>query len=202
MEVAPMLAPGTAMSMAELYMRTGRFDDAIAHAEIAVPAHPAAARMVIAQAHLAKKDFASAEREARAFSSDPEKQNDAAVLLAQLRIAQRRPAEALALLDEVQRRTGSSGEKVPPNYWFARADALARMNRIPEAERAFVEEVRLYPRNREAYVRLAVLQTLTGRQPEANRTFAALIRLNPEASTRAMVADAQRTLRQQQSGTR
>ena len=195
MEAAPLLAPGTALSMSELFLRSGRFDDAIQHAELALDAHPAAARMVIAQSHLAKKDLASAEREASALVNDPLKGNDAAVLLAQVRIAGRRLPEAMQLLDEVQRRTSGSGANVPPNYWFARGDAVARMNRVPEAEQAFGEEIRLYPKNREAYVRLAVLQTLTGREGEARQTFERMLRANPEPSSRALIDETFRTLR-------
>ncbi|MEO8382942.1 MAG: sulfatase-like hydrolase/transferase [Acidobacteriota bacterium] len=199
MDVAPMLAPGTAMSLAELYMREGRFDDSIHHAELALTAHPAAARMVIAQAYLAKKDFASAERESRILLSDPGKGKDASVVLAQIRIAERRLPEAMATLDDVQRRAEAAGETVPPNFWFARGDALARLNRVPEAEQAFATEIRLYPRNREAYVRTAVLQTLTGREAEARRTFEAMLRANPEASSRALVDETFRTLQRQRS---
>jgi arylsulfatase A-like enzyme/thioredoxin-like negative regulator of GroEL len=197
MEVAPMLAPGTALSMAELYFRAGRFDDSIKHAELALGAHPAAARMTIAQAYLGKRDLAAAEREVTPLLDDPDKRNDAAVLLAQVRIAARRLPEALQLLDEVQRRATASGEAVPPNFWFARGDAVARMNRIPEAEQAFAEETRLYPRNREAYVRMAVLQTLTGRDAEARQTFDRMLRANPEPSSRVIVEDTLRQLRRQ-----
>ncbi|HET8772921.1 MAG TPA: sulfatase-like hydrolase/transferase [Thermoanaerobaculia bacterium] len=195
MQVAPMLAPGTALSMAELYLRTGRFDDSIKHAELALSAHPAAARMAIAQAYFAKRDLASAEREGSALLNDPEKQNDAAVLIAQIRIAARRVPEALQLLDEVERRTSASGQTVPPNFWFARGDAVARLNRIADAEQAFNQEIRLYPKNREAYVRLAVLQLLTGREADANRTFAQLLQANPDPSTRTLIEETRRSLR-------
>ncbi len=195
MEVAPMLAPGTALSMAEVYLRTGRFDDSIRHAELALGVHPATARMAIAQAHLAKRDLDAAERESSALLNDPERRNDATVLLAQVRIAARRLSEALQLLDEVERQTSGTGETVPPNYWFARGDAVARLNRLPEAEQAFEEELRIYPKNREAYVRLAVLQLLAGRDAEAQRTFDRMIRANPEPSSRVLVEDTLRTLR-------
>jgi choline-sulfatase len=195
-EAAPMLAPGTAMSMALLYQRLGRFDEAIKHAEIALTAHPAA-RLVIAQSYLAKRDLASAEREAQLLVNDPEKRDDAAVLLAQIRTVQRRFPEAMVVLDAMKTRLDAGGKAVPPNFWFARGDVFARTNRIPDAERAFVEEVRLYPHNREAYVRLAVLQTLTGREPDARRTFEEMLRFNPGPSSRRMAADAMAQLKQQ-----
>ncbi|HYK01243.1 MAG TPA: sulfatase-like hydrolase/transferase [Thermoanaerobaculia bacterium] len=195
-EAAPMLAPGTAMSMALLYQRLGRFDDAIQHAEIALTSHPAA-RLVMAQSYLSKKDLAAAEREAQLLVKDPDKRDDAAVLLAQIRIAQRRFPDAMGVLDAMKSRTDAGGKQVPPNFWFARGDILARMNRIPDAERAFVEEVRLYPRNREAYVRLAVLQTLTGREADARRTFDAMLRFNPDPSSRRMAAEAAAQLKRQ-----
>jgi len=198
-EVAPMLAPGIAMSMAELYMRTGRFDDAIRHAELALDAHPAAARMAIAQAYLGKKDLASAERESQILIGDPAKRDDAAVLLAQVRIAQRLLPEALALLDAAKSRADAEGKTVPPNFWFARGDALARLSRVPEAAQAFAEEIRLYPRNREAYVRLAVLQTLSGHEADARQTFDLMMRSNPEASSHTLAAETFRTLKRQKS---
>ncbi len=194
MEVAPMLAPGTAMSMADLYMRLGRLDDAIRHAEIAVTAHPGAARLTMAQAYLGKKDLASAERESQMLTNDPDKKNDAAVLLAQIRTAQRRFPEAIEILDSLKSRLDAGRETVPPSYWFARADALVRLDRVPEAEQAFAEEIRLYPHNREAYVRLAVLEILSGRDADARKTFDLMVRLNPEASSRALVADTYRAL--------
>jgi arylsulfatase A-like enzyme/thioredoxin-like negative regulator of GroEL len=197
MEAAPMLAPGTAMSMAELYMRLGRPDDAIRHAEIALTAHPAAARMTIAQAYLGKKDLVSAERESQTLLNDPDKKDDAAVLLAQIRIAQRRTPEAMSLLDALKSRVDAEAVAVPPNFWFARGDALARLNQVPEAEQAFAEEIRLYPRNREAYVRLAVLEVLSGREANARKTFDLMIRLNPEASSRALADETFRTLKRQ-----
>jgi choline-sulfatase len=194
MEAAPMLAPGTAMSMADLYMRLGRPDDAIRHAEIALSAHPGAARMTMAEAYLGKKDLASAERESQALVNDPDKKNDAAVLLAQIRSAQRRFPEAMQILDGLKSRMDAAGEAPPPNYWFARGDALVRLDRVPEAEQSFATEIRTYPRNREAYVRLAVLALLSGRDADARKTFELMVRLNPEASSRALVAETYRAL--------
>jgi len=191
-EAAPMLAQGTAISIAELYMRSGKFDDAIQHAELALSAHPAAARMIIAEAQLGKRDFAAAERATQEVASDPAKRDQAAVLLAQIRNGQRRFAEAMAILDTVK---SSAGEKVPTNYWFARGDALVRLRRVPEAMQAFQNEMRLYPKNREAYVRLAVLQILSGNEPDARRTFDVMLQNNPGPSSRVMVDDTFRVLR-------
>lgn len=191
LEVAPMLAPGTAMSLADLYMRAGKFDAAIQHAEIALSSHPSAARLLIAEAHLGKRDFASAERAIAAVAEDPGKRNEATVVLAQVRIGQKRFDEAMRLLDGIK--GGADG--APTNYWFARGDALARMNRIPDAMHAFAEEIRLYPKNREAYVRLAALQVLSGREPDARKTFDLMLRHNPGPSSRALVEDTFRALR-------
>ncbi len=198
-EAAPMLAPGTAMSMALLFQRLGRFDEAIQHADLALAAHPAA-RLVKAQSYLSKKDLGSAERECQLLLNDPDKREDAAVLLAQIRIAQRRFPDAITVLDGLERRAGAVGKPVPPNFWFARGDIFARTNRVADAEQAFAREISLYPRNREAYVRLAVLQTLTGREADARRTFDTMIRLNPEASSRKLAADTFAQLRRQVSG--
>ena len=46
---------------------------------------------------------------------------------------------------------------------FLRGDALARLARNTEAERAFREEIRLFPENTDAYARLAVLYAVDHR---------------------------------------
>ncbi|HEX8618896.1 MAG TPA: sulfatase-like hydrolase/transferase [Thermoanaerobaculia bacterium] len=198
-EAAPMLAPGTAMSMALLYQRLGRFDEAIQHADIALAAHPAA-RLVKAQSYLSKKDLGSAERECQLLLDDADKRDEATVLMAQIRIAQRRFPDATTLLDGLEQRAGASRKAVPPNFWFARGDIFARTNQVPAAEQAFAREISLYPRNREAYVRLAVLQTLTGREADARRTFDTMIRVNPGASSRRLAAETFAQLRRQVGG--
>ncbi len=198
-EAAPMLAPGTALSMADVFLALNRFDECIKHAELALDTHPGAARLTIARAHFAKRDLASAERAAQQVIEDPSRKRDGLILTAQIRTSQHRFPEAMSLLDSVKAETAALGQQPLASYFFARGDLLARMGNLPDAKAAFGEEIEYYPHNREAYVRLAVLQTLEGREDEANRTFESMVKANPSRSSYALASETFQGLRRQGS---
>jgi tetratricopeptide (TPR) repeat protein len=191
-ELAPMLAPGSALSMSEVYLRLGRFEESLAHAELARDLHPGTVALVVARASLALGDLERAEREAAALLGDPARHHDGTILIAQVRIVQKRYEEALALVNEVAK--GLGGRKPPPNLWFARGDLMARGGNMPEATTAFQEEIRLYPGNREAYVRLAVIEALSGSDAAAMSTFEKMVKANPGASSFMLAAGALRQI--------
>jgi len=194
-EVAPMLAPGTALSMADVYLKLNRWDEAAKHAELAVETHPGAARLTIARAYLAKRDLVAAEQAAQKVIEDPSRKRDGLILMAQIRTFQRRFPEAVSLLDSVKAETAALGQQPLATYSFARGDLQARMGQFPEAKQSFNDEITYFPHNREAYVRLAVLFTLEGREDEANRTFEAMVKANPSRSSYVMAAETFRDLR-------
>ncbi|HVR44288.1 MAG TPA: sulfatase-like hydrolase/transferase [Thermoanaerobaculia bacterium] len=190
-EVAPMLAPGTALSMAEALLELGRFDEALAHADLALEAHPGPARLARAKALLGRRDAEAAELEIRQILDDPSLQLDGLVLLAELRAGQKRLDEALSLVDSVEIRR--AGREVP-NLWLVRGDVLARLGRVAEAKQAFRRETAAFPKNREAWVRLGALLLLEGDAAAAESAMQAMLRENPGPSSRAMVAGAYRSL--------
>ena len=61
----------------------------------------------------------------------------------------------------------------------ARGDCLARMNRIAEAERAFNDEIRLFPHDEQAYASLTALYILQGRMNDAHKAAERLVLANP-----------------------
>lgn len=191
-DLAPMLAPGTGLSMAEAYLRLGQLDESIAHAELAREIHPGPVALAVARAKLAKGDLAGAEAEAALLQSDPARRDDGRIIVAQVRIAQKRYEDALTLLNSVA--AGLGGRKPPPNLWFARGDVMGRAGNMQEAVTAFEEEAKLYPHNREAYIRLAVIQILTGSEARANETLALMVTRNPGPSSYVLAADALRQI--------
>jgi arylsulfatase A-like enzyme/Tfp pilus assembly protein PilF len=193
--VAPMLAPGTALSMADVYLKLGRWDECVKHAELAVESHPGAARLTIARAYLAKRDLAAAEQAAQKVVEDASRKRDGMILMAQIRTLEHRFPEAVSLLDAVRTETAALGQQPLASYSFARGDLQARMGQLAEAKQSFSDEVRYFPHNREAYVRLAVLFTLEGNENEANRTFEAMVKANPSRSSYMMAAETFRDLR-------
>lgn len=187
-EVAPMLAPGTALSLAEVYLELGRLDDAVEHAELAAQAHPASASRAKARALLGMGRTADAERALGPALSDPATRDEARVVQAEIYTAQRRFGEALGILEVAGVEAPVAGRA------FAKADALARMGRMEEAKAAFRQEIRDFPRNREAYIRLAAIQLLGGEAAGAEAVIADLLEANPGPATRAMAARALRDL--------
>lgn len=98
-----------------------------------------------------------------------------------------RPAEALA---DVERAAARAKELRLPrvfNLELQRADALARLNRLPEAEAAFRAEIAAYPGNTQAYTSLAVLRFLAGDRAGVDVLLEQMYRASPSPRT-ALVA--------------
>lgn len=188
-DISPMLAPGIAISLAESYLSLGRVDDSIAHAKLGMEAFPGAAHAVLAKAYLSKDDFAAAENEAQWLTDDPTRRIEGLVAMAQVRTAQRRLGDAWSLAERARAEVAVRGGQPVPLLAFVRGDLLAKRGQVAEAEQAFRDEMRLFPRDREAFVRLAALQTLQGRVADAERTFEQMLKASPDRSSYLLAAD-------------
>jgi Flp pilus assembly protein TadD len=75
------------------------------------------------------------------------------------------------------------------NLDFLRGDALARLGRHAEAEAAFEEEIRSFPRNSQAYTRLAIVYGLQRRAvKDVDRLLEAMVAANPTRETIELAA--------------
>jgi Flp pilus assembly protein TadD len=111
--------------------------------------------------------------------------NAAAVLLAIVSIDEGRPLDAVRLLDDVKKTN-----RIPvPDLDSTRGDALARMERASEAEAAFRSGIAAFPRNREAYTRLAILYVTLGRIGDAESTLQKMFEANRSAATAQLAAE-------------
>ena len=201
-DISPMLVPDIAISLAESYLSLGRVDDSIAHAKLGMAAHPGAAHAVLAKAYLSKDDFAAAENEAQWLTNDPTRRIEGLVAMAQIRTAQKRLDDAWSLAESARAEVAARGGQPVPLLAFVRGDLLATRGQVAEAEQAFRDEMRLFPRDREAFVRLAALQTLQGRVADAERTFEQMLKASPDRSSYLMAADAFQALGQPGVATR
>jgi Flp pilus assembly protein TadD len=174
-----------AISVGSLHLRLRQLDEADAHARLALKTQPGAAHHLLGRVALARGDRAGAEREARLAMSDSLYREAGTVLLALTAIESGRPADALQLLDELKK----SSRAPLPDLESTRGDALARMERIPEAESAFRSEIAAFPHNREAYTRLAVLYALLGRTNDAENTLERMFNANRSADTALLAAE-------------
>ncbi|HYN40579.1 MAG TPA: sulfatase-like hydrolase/transferase [Thermoanaerobaculia bacterium] len=195
-EISPMLAPEGAISLAESYLSLGRVDDSIAHAKLGMATYPGPAHAVLAKANLLKGDFTAAEDEARWLMSDPTRRIEGLVVMAQIRTSQKRIDEAWSLAESARTEAAARGGQPVPLLAFVRGDLLAIRGQVAEAEQAFREEMRLFPRDREAFVRLAALQTLQGQVADAERTFELMLKASPDRSSYLLAADAFKALGQ------
>lgn len=188
-EISPMLATDSAISLAESFLSLHKIDESIQHAKLATSTHPGAAHAVLAKAYLAKKDLAAAEAEAGWLMEDPSRRVEGMVAMAQIRIAQKRLDDAESLVASANIEMKTRGAEPVAMLAFVRGDILARKGQAAEAQKAFLAETTMFPRNREAFVRLAALQTLEGRVLEAEQTFERMAKGSPGPSSFALAAD-------------
>ena len=156
----------------------GRYDEARAHADLAVKASPARAHQALANIALAKKDYAEAQKQADlAAQADPTLPMPEYVR-GMTAYSQQRYAEALPLLEQARDKWAARTMQ-PPDLRFYIGDTLARLERYPEAERAFKEELSLYPNSMRAHSGLAMLFASTNRPDDVEQVIADLLRVSP-----------------------
>ncbi len=111
------------------------------------------------------------------------------VVRAEVRIRQERFKEALDLIEGAKRRMSESRHEAVPDLDFLRGDALARLGRYPEAQRAFEDEVRAFPANSQAWARLAVVYGLQHRTiREVDILLESMVAANPSPDTIELAA--------------
>jgi tetratricopeptide (TPR) repeat protein len=189
MRASPSLAPAMALEMGQVCLKRGRLDEARANAQLAARANAAKAHELLARIALAGDDLAGAEREASQAAGDPGAELGAAVVRAEVRVRQERFEDAVKIVDDALR--DAAGRQVPlvPDLHFLRGDALARLARYDDAERAFREEMRLFPRNLQAYTRLAIVLGLQHRTiKEVDAVLAQMAAVSPSATTFELAA--------------
>jgi choline-sulfatase len=187
-ETSPELAPGLALTIGNLQFRLGELNDAAAHAQLAMPRAPGAAHLLLARIALAKRDLSTAEREAQAAMQDKIRSRDAAVFLAQAWTSAGHIPEALQLLERVRSETVDAGLGPVENLEATRADLLARLGRNADAEQGFRQELAIFPKNRDAYTKLAVLFVSENRLEDARKTLDEMVRVNPGRQSMLMAA--------------
>jgi tetratricopeptide (TPR) repeat protein len=189
MRASPSLAPAMALEMGQVCLKRGRLEEARASAQLAAGANAPKAHELLARIALAGDDLAGAEREAAQASGDPAAELGAAVVRAEVRVRQERFEEAVAVVDEALRAAAARQVPLVPDLHFLRGDALARLARYDEAERAFREETRLFPRNLQAYTRLAIVLGLQHRTiKEVDAVLAQMASASPGPSTFELAA--------------
>jgi arylsulfatase A-like enzyme/Flp pilus assembly protein TadD len=95
--------------------------------------------------------------------------------------------EATPLFEKAAEATRNRPATITELHWY-RGDTFARLERYPEAERAFQREIELSPLNTRAYSSLAMLYRASHRDEKAAETLDALVRAVPTAEGYSIAA--------------
>jgi arylsulfatase A-like enzyme/Flp pilus assembly protein TadD len=175
-------SPSVLMALTEYFMATGDFAEARRHAEAIGDAGTASPHENLARIAIAEGDLAAAEKEARAALERYPSRRVPRLILGRVLHDRHDYPGALAELDLAARPRASETTVPLQNLQHLRGDCLARLGRLPEAEAAFREEVRLFPSNPAPRAALAMLYASQGREADARQALADLVGLRtPEA---------------------
>lgn len=161
------------LGVASLLVQQGDFDEARAHAELAVDVAPASAQELLARLALQRGDVSAARQHAQAaFTADPTMPMPAFVE-GLIHYNAGAYAAAIPPLMEAVHALGNRTEQMA-DVRYVLADALAREQRFVEAETQFRAEIATFPQHVRARTGLTMLLWTTNRRPEAVAAVEAL----------------------------
>lgn len=180
-------SPAGLLELSGAFMALERFDEAIAHAELATNVSKErsdrlASYEMLTRIALATRDAAAARRHAAAAATIDPAFPLADYVNGRLAYTDRRFDLALSAFERAVHASRSQTLSIRGLHLY-RGDTLAHLERFEEAERAFQEEVRLFPESTFGYLSLANLYQTFGRVAEADRVLDTLLRNVPSTET-------------------
>jgi tetratricopeptide (TPR) repeat protein len=169
---------GSLIAAASALQQLKRYDEAKAHADLAVARSPAPAHEMLARIAIARGDADAARREARlAHQADPTLPMPDYVegLLA---YNAGRYAEAAAAFERAAGQERARTLQLNELEYYL-GDSLARLERYAEAEPHFRREIALYPFNARARAGLAMLYRAQGRDQESAAAIDEMLEVSP-----------------------
>lgn len=190
LQVLPTLEPLISLEMAHADLALGRYQEAAARAAAGESVDAAQSFELRARAALGQGDLdaaLSAVRKGLVAGQPP--RLPSLLLAAEIQMRREDPQGALTYLEQAHRQAADGSAAAVPGLEAARGDALARLGRYDEAERAFLEEIRSFPANTQAYTRLAVVYASTRRFDRIEPLLEAMAAASPAPATFALAAD-------------
>jgi choline-sulfatase len=185
---SPVFLPDISVALGFVELRRQRFDEAEKLARLSLATVPSKARELLAGIAMARGDLAAAESEAVAAAASRNPQPSAILILAEVKLRAGKPAEALRVVQQAQAAAAERRLGAIYNLEFLRGDALARMDRLEDADAAFRAEVAAFPANAQAYARLAVILFMKGDRPGLDRELNEMVRANPSPKSYLLAA--------------
>ncbi|MEA2463305.1 MAG: hypothetical protein QOJ98_1052 [Acidobacteriota bacterium] len=186
-------SPGNAqvaLAIAELLLDMRRYKEAREHALLAKDAGGAFVQEMLAMIAMAERDFAAAETAANASLAAEPDRIQALMLLSEVRRAQQRAGEELALLERAKEVTQRRKLPAIRDLDFRRGEALLRAQRVPEAEQAFRAETQAFADNLPAWANLSLVIAAQGRREEARAILDEMMRRNPGRASGRLAVEA------------
>ena len=177
-ELSPPDRTNYLLSVANVCMQIGRFDEALANADLAIARGDTGGHEVKARAYLAKNNLVRAEAEARRSIESKRTRKRSYLVLADIEARRGNLGKALEITEQVKALVGERGLADLAGIHFLRGNILARMSRLPEAEAEFAEEVKNFPWYVDAWQALAMAHASQNRVPEAKKTIDEMVRTN------------------------
>jgi arylsulfatase A-like enzyme len=185
---SPVFLPDLSAELGFIEVRRHRYDEAEQLARKSLSGVPSKARELLAGIALARGDLAAAEGEAEAAAASRNPQPSAILVMAEVKLRAGKPAEALRAVEQAQAAAREKRLGAIYNLKFLRGDALARMDRLEDAEAAFREEIAAFPANAQAYASLAVIRFMKGDRLGLDRQLNEMVRANPSPRSYLLAA--------------
>jgi arylsulfatase A-like enzyme/Flp pilus assembly protein TadD len=187
--------PSGYIGAAAAYLRLRKLDEARDHAKLAVDVaadHDARSKAtgheLLARIALARRDADAAREEADlAHKADPALPLPAYVS-GRILYDEGDYAEALPLFERAIADLKRPGAVPISELHYYAGDTLGRLERYPEAEREFHDELKLFPQNTRARAGLAMLYQATGRPDLAGGAIETMLRVTPTPDAYALAA--------------
>jgi choline-sulfatase len=185
---SPVFLPDLSAELGFIEVRRHRYDEAEQLARKSLSGVPSKARELLARIALARGDISAAESEARAAVEQRNPQPSTILVMAEVKLRAGKPVEALQRVDQAQAKAKDLRLGPVFNLEFLRGDALARMDRLADAETAFRAEIAAFPVHAAPYASLAVIRFMKGDRPGLERQLNEMVRANPSPKSYLLAA--------------
>jgi choline-sulfatase len=180
--------PDISVALGFVELRRLRFDEAERLARVSLATVPSKAHELLAHIALARGNIPAAESEAASAAASRNPQPSAILVLAEVKLRAGKPAEALLVVEKAQAASREKRLGAIYNLEFLRGDALARMDRLEDAEAAFRAEIAAFPAHAQAYASLAVIRFMKRDRPGLDRQLNEMVRANPSPRSYLLAA--------------
>lgn len=181
-------SPDLALGLGFAYLKSGKPEEAITHAALALPMNPREAHELMARALLLQQRYADAEQQVQLAIDQGDRQPTSILLLADIQRAEGKLDDALQTISTAQRRANDM--EVPHLYGidYMRGDILARLDRPDEAIAAYKSEINASPEHLQSYANLALIYFIEGKKRDGNATLELMARRNPHRGAYTLAA--------------